>query len=34
MLQDMAILTAGTVVSETTGIALDKATVDMLGVAK
>ena len=31
MLEDIAVLTGGTVVSEDTGLALDKATLDMLG---
>jgi chaperonin GroEL len=34
MLQDIAILTGGTVISEETGMKLDKATIDMLGQAK
>ncbi|MBN1822815.1 MAG: chaperonin GroEL [Endomicrobiales bacterium] len=34
MLQDIAILTGGTVISEETGLKLDKATPDMLGQAK
>ncbi len=34
MLQDIAILTGGTVISEETGLKLDKATLDMLGTAK
>ncbi|MGA2090837.1 MAG: chaperonin GroEL [Endomicrobiales bacterium] len=34
MLQDIAILTGGTVISEETGLKLDKATLDMLGQAK
>ncbi|MCD6406415.1 chaperonin GroEL [Candidatus Aerophobetes bacterium] len=34
MLQDIAILTAGTVISEDAGMKLDKATIDMLGQAK
>ena len=33
MLQDIAILTGGTVISEDTGFMLDQATVDMLGTA-
>ena len=33
MLQDIAILTGGTVISEDTGFKLDQATVDMLGTA-
>jgi chaperonin GroEL len=31
MLQDIAILTGGTVISEETGLKLDAATLDMLG---
>lgn len=34
MLQDISILTGGTVISEETGLKLDKATLDMLGTAK
>ena len=34
MLQDIATLTGGTVISEETGLKLDKATIDMLGTAK
>ena len=34
MLQDIATLTGGTVISEETGLKLDKATLDMLGTAK
>lgn len=34
MLQDIAILTAGTVISSELGMELDKATLDDLGVAK
>lgn len=34
MLQDIAILTGGTVISEETGLKLDAATVDMLGSAE
>ena len=34
MLQDIAILTGGTVISEETGLKLDKAEIDMLGQAK
>jgi chaperonin GroEL len=34
MLQDIAVLTGGTVISEETGMKLDKATLDMLGQAK
>jgi chaperonin GroEL len=34
MLQDIAILTGGTVISEEVGLKLDAATVDMLGQAK
>ena len=34
MLQDIATLTGGTVISEETGMKLDKATIDMLGQAK
>jgi len=34
MLQDIAILTKGTVISEEMGMKLDKATLDMLGQAK
>ncbi|AKL97539.1 chaperonin GroEL [Endomicrobium proavitum] len=34
MLQDIAILTGGTVISEETGLKLDKAELDMLGQAK
>ncbi len=34
MLEDIAILTGGTVISEELGMSLEKATVDMLGVAK
>ncbi len=34
MLQDIAILTGGTVISEETGLKLDKATIEMLGQAK
>ncbi|MHB9156165.1 MAG: chaperonin GroEL [Endomicrobiales bacterium] len=34
MLQDIATLTGGTVISEETGMKLDKATIDMLGTAK
>ncbi|MGX1307105.1 chaperonin GroEL [Amorphus suaedae] len=34
MLQDIAVLTAGTVVSEDVGIKLENVTVDMLGTAK
>ncbi len=33
MLQDIAILTGGTVISEDTGFKLDQATIDMLGTA-
>ncbi len=33
MLQDIAILTGGTVISEDTGFMLDQATIDMLGTA-
>jgi chaperonin GroEL len=34
MLQDIAILTGGTVITEETGLKLDKATIDLLGQAK
>jgi len=34
MLEDLAILTGGTVISEEVGLSLDKATVDDLGTAK
>jgi len=34
MLQDIAVLTGGTVISEETGMKLDKATLDLLGRAK
>lgn len=34
MLQDIAILTGGTVISEETGLSLEAATVDMLGTAE
>lgn len=34
MLQDIATLTGGTVISEETGMKLDKATLEMLGTAK
>lgn len=34
MLQDIATLTGGTVISEEVGLKLDKATIDMLGTAK
>jgi chaperonin GroEL len=34
MLQDIAILTGGVVISEETGMKLDKSTIDMLGTAK
>jgi chaperonin GroEL len=34
MLEDIAILTSGTVITEELGLKLDKATVDMLGKAK
>ncbi|MDR0486183.1 MAG: chaperonin GroEL, partial [Elusimicrobiota bacterium] len=34
MLQDIAILTGGTVISEETGLKFDNATIDMLGSAK
>ena len=34
MLQDIAILTGGTVISEETGIKLEQATLDMLGTAE
>ena len=34
MLQDMAILTGGTVISEEIGLKLDSATVDLLGQAR
>ncbi len=34
MLQDIAILTGGTVISEETGLKLDQATVEMLGTAE
>ena len=34
MLQDIAILTGGTVISEETGLKLDAATIEMLGQAK
>ena len=34
MLQDIAILTGGTVISEETGLKLDATTIDMLGQAK
>ena len=34
MLQDIAILTGGTVISEETGIKLEQATIDMLGTAE
>ncbi|MCL2485575.1 MAG: chaperonin GroEL [Endomicrobia bacterium] len=34
MLQDIAILTGGTVISEETGLKLDKAEIDMLGQCK
>ena len=34
MLQDLAILTGGTVISEEVGLSLDKATLDDLGTAK
>ena len=34
MLQDIAILTGGTVISEETGLKLDKAAIEMLGQAK
>ncbi|WP_084075146.1 chaperonin GroEL [Demequina sp. NBRC 110052] len=34
MLQDMAILTGGTVISESVGLSLDNATLDLLGQAR
>ena len=34
MLEDIAILTGGTVIAEEVGLTLDKATIDMLGQAK
>ncbi|MGM0564469.1 MAG: chaperonin GroEL [Pseudomonadota bacterium] len=34
MLEDIAVLTGGTVISEEVGLSLEKATVDMLGEAK
>ncbi len=34
MLQDIAILTGGTVISEETGLTLDQATIEMLGTAE
>jgi chaperonin GroEL len=34
MLQDIAVLSGGTVISEETGLKLDKATIDLLGQAK
>src|SRR6186713_1379671 len=34
MLQDMAILTGGTVISESVGLSLDNATLDLLGTAR
>lgn len=34
MLQDMAVLTGGTVISEDTGLTLENATIDMLGSAE
>jgi chaperonin GroEL len=34
MLQDIAIVTGGTVISEETGLSLEKATLDLLGTAK
>lgn len=34
MLEDIAILTGGTVISSTVGLSLDKATLDLLGSAK
>jgi len=34
MLQDIAILTGGTVITEETGLKFDKATIDLLGQAK
>jgi chaperonin GroEL len=34
MLQDLAVLTGGTVISEETGLTLEKATLDLLGTAK
>src|SRR5690606_5385839 len=34
MLEDIAILTGGTVISEETGMSLEKATIDDLGKAK
>ncbi len=34
MLEDIAILTGGTVISEELGMSLEKASIDMLGVAK
>src|SRR5690606_33740874 len=34
MLQDMAVLTGGTVISEEVGLSLEKATLDQLGSAK
>ncbi len=34
MLEDIAILTGGTVISEETGLSLEKATLDLLGQAK
>jgi chaperonin GroEL len=34
MLQDMAILTGGTVISEEIGLKLDSATIDLLGKAR
>lgn len=34
ILQDLATLTGGTVITETAGLSLEKATLDMLGVAK
>ena len=33
MLEDIAVLTGGTVISETVGLSLDKATIDQLGMA-
>jgi chaperonin GroEL len=34
MLQDIAVLTGGTVIAEETGLTLEKATLDLLGTAK
>ena len=34
MLQDLAVLTGGTVIAEETGLTLEKATLDLLGTAK